>query len=134
MNDTNIRYDGWELYYGDWREPEVKEENEKMIIDDYVEEINEWATKRGLNETSNDKQLIKLTEELGELAEGHNKNNDDKVVDSLGDMFVVMTIYCLQRGINLSECINEAVDTIMDRKGKLVDGVFIKEEDLTSGE
>ena len=100
-----------------------------MIIDDYVEEINEWATERGLNETSSDKQLIKLTEELGELAEGHNKQNDDQVVDSLGDMFVVMTIYCLQRGVSLSECINEAVETIKDRKGKTVNGVFIKEGD-----
>ena len=38
-----------------------------MIIDDYVEKINEWATERGLNKTSNDKQLTKLVEELGEL-------------------------------------------------------------------
>ena len=100
-----------------------------MIIDDYVEEINEWATERGLSETSSDKQLNKLIEELGELAEGHNKQNDDQVVDSLGDMFVVMTIYCLQRGISLSECINEAVETIKDRKGKTVNGVFIKDGD-----
>ena len=100
-----------------------------MIIDDYVEKINDWATKRGLNKTSNDKQLTKLVEELGELAEGHNKQNDDQVVDSLGDMFVVMTIYCLQRGINISDCINQAVETIKDRKGKTVDGVFIKEGD-----
>ena len=100
-----------------------------MTIDDYVEKINEWATKRGLNKTSNDKQLIKLTEELGELAEGHNKQHDAQVVDSLGDMFVVMTIYCLQRGISLSDCINQAVETIKDRKGKTVDGVFIKEGD-----
>ena len=100
-----------------------------MTIDDYVEKINEWATKRGLNKTSNDKQLIKLVEELGELAEGHNKQHDAQVVDSLGDMFVVMTIYCLQRGINISDCINQAVETIKDRKGKTVDGVFIKEGD-----
>ena len=98
-------------------------------IDDYVEKINDWATERGLNKTSNDKQLIKLTEELGELAEGHNKQNDGQVADSLGDMFVVMTIYCLQRGISISECINQAVETIKDRKGKTVDGVFIKEGD-----
>lgn len=100
-----------------------------MTIDDYVDKINDWATEHGLNKTSNDKQLIKLVEELGELAEGHNKQHDNQVVDSLGDMFVVMTIYCLQRGISISDCINQAVETIKDRKGKTVDGVFIKEGD-----
>ena len=100
-----------------------------MIIDDYVEEINEWATDRGLNKMSSDKQLIKLTEELGELAEGHNKQHEDQVIDSLGDMFVVMTIYCLQNNLSISDCIKTAVDTIKDRKGKTVDGVFIKEGD-----
>lgn len=100
-----------------------------MIIDDYVEEINEWAAERGLSETSSDKQLNKLVEELGELAEGHNKQHEDQVIDSLGDMFVVMTIYCLQNNINISDCIKTAVGTIKDRKGKTVDGVFIKEGD-----
>ena len=100
-----------------------------MIIDDYVEEINEWAAERGLSKTSSDKQLNKLMEELGELAEGHNKQHEDQVIDSLGDMFVVMTIYCLQNGISIGDCIKTAVDTIKDRKGKTVDGVFIKDGD-----
>ena len=100
-----------------------------MIIDDYVEAINEWAEERGLRGTSSDKQLNKLVEELGELAEGHNKQHEDQIIDSLGDMFVVMTIYCLQNNISISDCINQAVETIKDRKGQTVDGVFIKEGD-----
>ena len=97
---------------------------------DYIYEIQDWAEERGLDKSSNDKQLIKLQEELGELAEAHNKDFPDKVVDSLGDMFVVMTIYALQRGIDIDDCIEEAYNTIKNRKGKMIDGVFVKEEDL----
>ena len=95
-----------------------------------IKEIEAWAVKRGLDKTSNDKQLIKLQEELGELAEAHNKGYDDKVVDSLGDMFVVMTIYAMQRGLALDDCITEAYYEIASRKGETKKGVFIKEADL----
>jgi len=53
----------------------------------------------------------------------------DQVKDSIGDMFVVMTIYCQQRGISIDECIDSAYQTIANRKGETVDGVFIKEAD-----
>jgi len=43
---------------------------------------------------------------------------------------VVMTIYALQRGIDIDDCIEEAYNTIKNRKGKMIDGVFVKEEDL----
>ena len=96
----------------------------------YIKAIEIWAIRRGLDKTNSDKQLIKLTEEIGELAEAHNKEWRDKQIDSIGDIFVVLTIYALQNGLHLDDCVKEAYDTIKDRNGKMVDGVFVKNSDL----
>ena len=97
---------------------------------DYIKSIESWATRRGLDKTNSDKQLIKLIEEVGELAEAHNKGYRDKQIDSIGDIFVVLTIYALQNDLRIDDCIKEAYNTIKDRHGKMIDGVFVKDGDL----
>lgn len=97
---------------------------------DYIKAIEAWAKNRGLDKTSSDKQLIKLIEEVGELSEAHNKCYRDKQIDSIGDIFVVLTIYALQNNLHLDDCVKEAYNTIKDRHGKMIDGVFVKDGDL----
>lgn len=92
--------------------------------------IEEWAKNRGLDSSNSDKQLIKLVEEIGELSESHNKGWRDKQIDSIGDIFVVLTIYALQNGLHIDNCIKEAYNTIKNRTGKTVNGVFVKEADI----
>lgn len=96
----------------------------------YIKAVEIWASRRGLDKTNSDKQLIKLIEEVGELSEAHNKEWRDKQIDSIGDIFVVLTIYAMQNGLHLEDCVKEAYDTIKGRKGKMVDGVFVKQSDL----
>lgn len=96
---------------------------------DYNKLIEVWAAHRGLDKTNPDKQLIKLLEETGELAEAHNKGWRDKQIDSLGDIYVVLVIYALQNGLHLDDCIKEAYNVIKDREGDMINGVFIKKED-----
>ena len=96
----------------------------------YIKSVEAWAKLRGLDKSNSDKQIIKLMEEAGELGEAHIKGWRDKQIDSLGDIFVVLTVYALQNGLSLEDCIAEAYNTIKDREGKMVDGVFVKEEDL----
>jgi len=96
----------------------------------YIKAVEIWAKNLGLDKTNSDKQLIKLVEEVGELSEAHNKNWRDKQIDSLGDIFVVLTIYALQNDLRIDDCIKEAYNTIKDRNGKMIDGVFVKNSDL----
>ena len=49
--------------------------------------------------------------------------------DDIGDMLVVMLNIVARNGLSLSECLEKAYDDIKDRKGKMVDGVFVKEND-----
>ena len=41
-----------------------------------------------------------------------------------------MTILSMQLGLEIEDCVYHAYDEIKNRKGKMVDGIFIKESDL----
>ncbi|WP_099974235.1 MazG-like family protein [Lactobacillus terrae] len=94
--------------------------------------IQEWSTKRGLNNNDPEKQLIKLKEEVQELSDAlTNKdfsNTNGSFQDSIGDTLVVLIILCQQTSVDINECLNGAYEEIKDRTGKTIDGVFIKND------
>ena len=100
------------------------------MITQHTRRIEEWARERGLDAADPNKQMLKLAEEFGELAEGMAKGRPDQVKDSIGDMYVVLTILSLQLGLDIEDCIMHSYGEIKDRKGQLVNGVYIKEADL----
>lgn len=164
-----------------------------------TKKVEQWSIDRNLNTADPIKQFDKLVEEHGELVKGINKQDEQVVKDSIGDMFVVITIMmqqikgdmelsiklmsfgdyetstiyyinllndvgnklnefvnerptdghlfselqaCLSSLIGMLEetakthntdlttCVQLAYDEIKDRKGKTIDGKFIKESDL----
>jgi len=98
-----------------------------MSLDRVYNDVISWAGDRNLIDGSNSRaQFIKLAEETGELAADLAKGRDVK--DSVGDIMVVLTILARQEGFTLLECYQHAYQEIQHRKGKMVDGVFIKEE------
>lgn len=93
----------------------------------YAERIRNWAFDRNLIEGSDPKsQFVKLMEEAGELAAAIARQDEDGFQDAIGDMFVVLTILAAQKGFNIEECIAHAWSQIKDRKGRMVDGIFVK--------
>lgn len=50
--------------------------------------------------------------------------------DALGDMYVVQVNLAEQVGTTSQACIDKAWTEIKDRRGRMIDGVFVKEEDL----
>lgn len=101
-----------------------------MNLNELTDKIRIWATERGLDVAQPEKQMLKLVEEIGELAEGLAKGNLDEVIDSIGDSYVVLTILAMQLDLNIEDCVKVAYEEIADRKGKMVNGVFVKEADL----
>lgn len=45
-------------------------------------------------------------------------------------MVVVLTILAEQSGLRIENCIKLAYLEIKDRKGRMIDGVFVKESDI----
>ena len=93
------------------------------------EDIREWAATRGLYERGNSKtQYIKLQEEAGELAKALLQNDKAEVIDALGDMVVVLTNLAHLEGVHIETCINTAYKAISNRKGRMLNGTFVKDE------
>lgn len=91
--------------------------------------IQDWAWDRNLIDGSTlNAQMLKLMEEVGELAGGVCKDKADVIKDSIGDVFVVLTIIAAKMGWSIEECVQAAYAEIKDRKGRMVHGVFVKEE------
>lgn len=99
-------------------------------MDELTTKIEEWAVDRKLDVAEPTMQCMKLGEEFGELFAGMNKSDFDKVVDSIGDLYVVLTILSFQLGISIEDCVNTAYNEIKDRNGKTINGMFVKQEDL----
>lgn len=102
-----------------------------ISFDDYCGDVVAWAQEKGLLKYENHpKQFMKLVEELGEVSSEVSKGGDN-VSNELGDLFVTAIILSKQLGYEPSECLRQAYGKIKDRKGKMVNGVFVKEGDLS---
>jgi NTP pyrophosphatase (non-canonical NTP hydrolase) len=98
-------------------------------MSDWGDRIVEWAMARNLvgGSTPID-QMRKLREEVNELADALDSGTTEEVVDAIGDIQVVLGVMCAQMGLDIDACREVAWDEIKDRKGKMVDGVFVKED------
>ena len=89
--------------------------------------IREWAEERGIYESGDAKtQYVKLMEEAGEVGRAILKENDDDIMDGIGDMVVVLTNLAELCGTTIEECIERAYAEISNRKGKMINGTFVK--------
>ena len=88
--------------------------------------IARWHHDRNLIDGSTDQaQFLKLIEETGELAGNLARGKD--IRDDIGDIIVVLINIATRNNLTIEECLEVAYDDIKDRKGTMIDGVFIKE-------
>ena len=91
--------------------------------------IRKWARDRNLIEgATTQAQMLKMTEEVGELAHAIARGKTDEARDAVGDCVVVLTILSAQMGFGIEDAIDEAYITIKNRKGRMVDGIWVKDE------
>ena len=102
---------------------------ERIEILHWIESIGQWHHDRNLIEGANDKdQYMKLIQECGELSDNICKQQD--ISDDIGDIMVVLINIAERNGLSLTHCLEVAYNDIKDRKGRMVDGVFVKEDEL----
>ncbi|HEM3702195.1 TPA: MazG-like family protein [Streptococcus suis] len=103
------------------------------------EELNSkvvaWASERGLNIADPKIQWMRVTEEVGEIRDVLLKptkfeNPERALKDALGDSLVTLIVLAHQLQLDLVECLEIAYNEIKDRNGRMVNGTFVKEEDL----
>lgn len=97
------------------------EELEKLVLD--------WAYERSLFSEGDPKtQCLKLVSEVGELADGVAKGNMEEIIDGIGDSLVVIISLSKMLGLNPVDCLNHSYNVIKNRKGRMINGTFVKEE------
>ena len=103
-------------------------QRDKIMEIDYENLIGQWHKDRNLIDGSTDKdQYMKLIQEAGELSDSLCKGKD--ISDDIGDMLVVLINIMVRNNLTINECLSVAYNDIKDRKGKMIDGVFVKEGD-----
>ena len=99
------------------------------MIEQRIQQVKQWHIDRNLIDGASDKdQICKLIQEVGELSDNVCKNKD--VADDIGDIMVVLINIAERNGLSLEHCLDVAYYDIKDRKGRMVDGIFVKEGDL----
>jgi len=94
---------------------------------DMFTKIRRWADERGIYDKGDSKtQYVKLMEEAGELARALLKNDKPEVIDSIGDIVVVLTNLAKLEKLDIEDCIENAYETISNRTGKMMNGTFVK--------
>ena len=113
-------------------EHEIKGSN---TFSDLVAKINEWADERNLKQADPKIQWMRVTEEVGEIRDvllKPTKFTDPQIAlkDAIGDTLVTIIVLAHQLDLDVTECLGIAYEEIKNRKGKMVNGTFVKEEDL----
>lgn len=103
-----------------------------MNLEELVEAIENWGENRNfydpIHGTTAEKQYLKLAEEAGEIAGNLARGKD--VRDDIGDVAVVLIGLAKLKGTSLKECLQVAYNDIKDRKGTMINGIFVKQQDL----
>lgn len=106
-----------------------------LLGTDLIAKINEWADERNLKQADPKIQWMRITEEVGEIRDvllKPTKFTDPQMAlkDAIGDTLVTIIVLAHQLDLDVTECLNIAYEEIKNRKGKMINGTFVKEDDL----
>jgi len=97
-----------------------------------IENIKEWGISRGITGSQGkgtiDGQHKKTLEEVQELTDGLRKRKRAEIKDAIGDIVVTLILQAELQGMDFQDCVQSAYDIINKRKGKMVNGIFVKDK------
>lgn len=106
-----------------------------MMNDQLIYDILHWGRDRGILADYKDYELPdvrmaqakKTLEEVHELIDAVAKNDREEAKDAIGDIIVTLIMQAELWDTGIFTCLNDAYHVISKRKGKMVDGQFVKE-------
>lgn len=117
----------YEAFFNPKHNPDSNPNWNWNLKDDRFDLIRQWAKDRGIYDKGNSHtQYVKLMEEAGELAKALLNKDVYEIKDAIGDMVVVLTNLAVLEGMQIENCIDSAYNEIANRKGKMINGTFVK--------
>lgn len=120
-----------------------------MTFEELKQKVLDWANSHDLlHEENADKQFMKFIEEVFEFktefdyltkidqspeevySDYEQIETQENMQLEMGDIFVTLIILCKQLNIEPMKCLEMAYNKIKDRRGKMINGTFVKQEDL----
>ena len=138
--DNNVTHDSHDKLGGNLEDAHMQTKTgalsptgvqERKIKDQYnqFDLIRDWAEQRGLYTNGDPKtQTLKLMEEAGEICRAVLKKDEPEIIDGIGDCVVVLTNLAHLCDVSIEECIEAAYNEISQRKGKMINGTFVKND------
>ena len=118
---------------------EIKGSNAKKLAD-YFDVSIPYLLGYGTDNTFSDlinkiNHWMRITEEVGEIRDVLLKPTkftepQAALKDAIGDTLVTIIVLAHQLDLDVTECLGIAYEEIKNRKGKMINGTFVKEEDL----
>lgn len=104
-------------------------------IAELIDKVNVWADERNLKQADPKIQWMRVTEEVGEIRDVLLKPTkftepNTALKDAIGDTLVTIIVLAHQLDLDVTECLTIAYEEIKNRKGRMVNGTFVKGEDL----
>lgn len=93
-----------------------------------IDDVCIWGRARNITAAGGATALNQTKKMAEELQEFIDAKTPGEAEDALGDMFVVLIQMHRLRGVYLQDSLNAAWEQIKNRKGTMVDGVFVKEQ------
>jgi len=126
-----LYYNDWGNFFYDCRKCTLEELAEYGLTQPprpWADRVTQWAIDRDIiGGTTAKDQFGKLKEEIDELYGAICENNLPETIDAIGDCSVVLAIIAAQYELTLEQCQEAAWHEIKDRKGRIVNGTFVKE-------
>ena len=106
------------------------------MIQELIDNVRQWGADKGITGPNGKGtllgQLSKTQEELTEtrdaaVARDLGFSAHHQLQDGIGDTTVTLILAAEMAGLRFEDCLQAAYDEIKGRKGKMVDGVFVKE-------
>ncbi|RQM94306.1 hypothetical protein COR53_07825 [Staphylococcus pettenkoferi] len=99
-------------------------------LNQLVNKVEQWSKDKELDQADSKAQFTKSVEEMGEIASALCRNDKEALRDGIGDVIVTLIILAQQNNMTLYECLSTAYEEIKNRKGKMVNGTFVKSDDF----
>jgi len=115
--------------------PEISEISSSSccLLSSLVSAVHRWAEEREIfDHASSLAQGLKTLEESTELMEALVNQDQEKILDGIGDVLVTLIIQAELQNLTLQDCLLQAYSDIKDRKGKMVNGTFVKEKESSN--
>lgn len=104
---------------------------QKNSVEELEKKVIQWAEERDLYRQSTPiTRSEKIMEEVKELDDACLSLDAEDVRLEAGDVIVTLINFLQPMGLNLRVCLQAAYDKIKNRSGKIINGSFVKAEDL----